>query len=104
MTPVLRFDRRPRLNQPIVGMAATPDGRGYWLVASDGGIFTFGDARFFGSTGGLHLNRRSWAWPPPPTAGYWLVASDGGIFTSATRASSVHRGHRLNQPIVGMGS
>ena len=38
-------------------MAATPDGKGYWLVASDGGIFTFGDARFFGSTGGVHLNQ-----------------------------------------------
>ncbi len=34
-------------------MAATPDGRGYWLVASDGGIFTFGDAPFYGSAGGL---------------------------------------------------
>ena len=33
-----------RSNKPIVGMAATPTGRGYWLVASDGGIFTFGDA------------------------------------------------------------
>ena len=33
------------LNQPIVGMAATPDGKGYWLVASDGGIFSYGDAR-----------------------------------------------------------
>ena len=32
------------LNTPIVGMAATPDGGGYWLVASDGGIFSFGDA------------------------------------------------------------
>jgi hypothetical protein len=45
------------LNQPIVGMAATPDGRGYWLVASDGGIFSFGDAAFFGSTGAIHLNQ-----------------------------------------------
>ena len=27
------------LNQPVVGMAATPDGKGYWLVASDGGVF-----------------------------------------------------------------
>ena len=45
-----------RLNQPIVGMAATPDGKGYWLVASDGGIFSFGDAAFFGSEGGVHLN------------------------------------------------
>ena len=38
-------------------MAATPDGAGYWLVASDGGIFTFGDAVFHGSTGALHLNQ-----------------------------------------------
>ena len=42
------------LNRPIVGMAPTADGRGYWLVASDGGIFAFGDAAFFGSTGSLH--------------------------------------------------
>ena len=33
-------------------MASTPDGGGYWLVASDGGIFTFGDAPFYGSLGG----------------------------------------------------
>ena len=37
-------------------MAATPDGDGYWLVASDGGIFAFGDATFHGSTGGTPLN------------------------------------------------
>ena len=35
-------------------MAATSDGSGYWLVASDGGIFTFGDAQFWGSTGASH--------------------------------------------------
>ena len=40
------------LNKPIVGMTATPSGHGYWLVASDGGIFSYGDARFLGSTGG----------------------------------------------------
>ena len=45
------------LNKPIVGMAATPDGKGYWLVASDGGIFAFGDAAFYGSTGAIHLNK-----------------------------------------------
>jgi hypothetical protein len=28
---------------------------GYWLVASDGGIFAFGDAGFHGSTGAIHL-------------------------------------------------
>jgi hypothetical protein len=43
------------LAKPIVGMAATPDGGGYWLVASDGGIFSFGDADFYGSTGAMAL-------------------------------------------------
>ena len=32
-------------------MAADPEGEGYWLVASDGGIFSFGDAKFYGSMG-----------------------------------------------------
>ena len=45
------------LNQPVVGMAATRDGGGYWLVASDGGIFAFGDATFYGSMGGKPLNQ-----------------------------------------------
>jgi len=34
---------------PMVGMAATSDGRGYWLLGQDGGLFTFGDAPFYGS-------------------------------------------------------
>jgi hypothetical protein len=37
-------------------MAATADGKGYWLVASDGGIFNYGDAGYDGSTGAIHLN------------------------------------------------
>jgi len=45
------------LNKPIVGMATTPSGQGYWLVASDGGIFSYGDASFLGSTGALTLNK-----------------------------------------------
>ena len=45
------------LNQPIVGMAATGDGNGYWLVAADGGIFSFGTAPFSGSLGSVKLNK-----------------------------------------------
>jgi hypothetical protein len=37
-------------------MSSTPDGGGYWLVATDGGIFSFGDAGFSGSVGGQPLN------------------------------------------------
>jgi hypothetical protein len=70
-----------RLNKPIVGMAATPSGAGYWLVASDGGIFAFGDAPFKGSTGAMALNKPIVGMAPTRTGqGYWLVASDGGIF------------------------
>ena len=64
-------------------MAATPDGKGYWLVASDGGIFTFGDAGFYGSTGqhrAQQTDRRHGA-DSTTAKGYWLVASDGGIFS-----------------------
>ena len=63
-------------------MAATPDGGGYWMVASDGGIFSFGDARFYGSTGSLQLDSPIVAMTSSSDgAGYWLVASDGGVFT-----------------------
>jgi SpoIID/LytB domain protein len=70
-----------KLNQPMVGMAATPDAGGYWEVASDGGIFSFGDAKFHGSTGGIVLNKPIVGMVPTHDGGgYWLVASDGGVF------------------------
>ena len=69
------------LNKPVVGMAAAADGLGYWLVASDGGIFNYGDAPFYGSTGSLVLNKPVVGMAASPSGkGYWLVASDGGIF------------------------
>jgi hypothetical protein len=62
-------------------MAATPTGRGYWLVAADGGIFAYGDAAFDGSTGAIRLNQPVVGIAPfGNDAGYWLVAKDGGIF------------------------
>ncbi|MDA8280979.1 MAG: hypothetical protein M0Z63_11280, partial [Actinomycetota bacterium] len=53
---------------------------GYRLVASDGGMFAFGDAVFAGSAGAMHLNRPVVAAASTPDGkGYWLVASDGGV-------------------------
>ncbi len=70
------------LNAPIVGMASTPDEDGYWLVASDGGIFSFGNAGYHGSMGNRHLNAPIVGMASTPDGdGYWLVASDGGIFS-----------------------
>jgi len=63
-------------------MASTPDGGGYWLVASDGGVFAFGNAHFYGSEGGKRLTKPIVGMAADPmTGGYWLVASDGGVFS-----------------------
>ena len=85
-------------------MASTIDGLGYWLVASDGGIFSFGDAGFFGSTGGLPLQEPIVAMTTAPDGGgYWLVASDGGIFSFGdVNYFGSAGGMPLSAPIVGM--
>jgi hypothetical protein len=84
-------------------MAVTPSGRGYWLVASDGGIFAYGDAQFYGSMGGRPLNLPVVGIAPDPaTGGYWEVASDGGIFSFNAPFFGSTGAIHLNQPIVGM--
>jgi hypothetical protein len=92
------------LNKPIVGMALTPDGGGYWLVAADGGVFAYGDAVFYGSAGNLVLNSPIVGIAATPDgAGYWLVAADGGVFGygDALFYGSTG-GQHLNAPIVGI--
>jgi beta-lactamase family protein len=90
-------------NRPVIAMASTADGGGYWLVASDGGIFSYGDAGFHGSTGGLVLAQPIVAMAADPaTGGYWLVASDGGVFAFDAPYDGSEGGQPLNQPIVGM--
>jgi hypothetical protein len=85
-------------------MATTPTGKGYWLVASDGGVFSYGDAVFFGSTGNLVLNKPIVGMTPMPTGkGYWLVATDGGIFSYGDAGFFGSAGSLdLNKPVVGM--
>jgi hypothetical protein len=81
-----------------------PSSQGYWFVAADGGIFAFGDARFYGSTGSVQLNQPIVGMATTPTGrGYWLVARDGGIFAFGDAAFYGSTGDlRLSQPIVGM--
>ena len=78
---------------------------GYWLVASDGGIFAFGPgAPFFGSAGNLVLNKPVVGMAATPDGrGYWLVASDGGIFAYGDAGFFGSTGNLvLNKPVVGM--
>ncbi|HVF76248.1 MAG TPA: PKD domain-containing protein [Acidimicrobiales bacterium] len=55
---------------------------GYWLGAADGGVFSFGDATFYGSMGGMALNQPIADMVATPDGeGYWLLGQDGGVFT-----------------------
>jgi hypothetical protein len=73
------------VDQPVVGMAPTASGKGYWLVAADGGIFAFGDAGFYNSIPGVLGPDTKLAEPivgmvaTESGKGYWLVAADGGV-------------------------
>jgi hypothetical protein len=91
-------------NGTPVAMAATPDGGGYWIVDSDGGVFAFGDAGFYGSMGGKRLNAGIvGAGATGDGKGYWLVASDGGVFSFGDAPFGGSMGGRqLAAPIVGM--
>jgi hypothetical protein len=82
--------------------------QGYWMVASDGGVFAgdapFGNAHFYGSTGNVHLNAPVVGMAATPDGhGYWLVASDGGIFSFGNAHFYGSTGNiHLNAPVVGM--
>jgi IPT/TIG domain len=81
-----------------------PKRNGYWMVASDGGIFSFGSATFHGSMGAVKLNQPVVGMASlPDGSGYWMVASDGGIFSFGTATFHGSMGAvRLNKPVVGM--
>jgi len=97
---------------PEVQLVTSPQGTNvirspaYRLVASDGGIFNFGQSSFHGSAGNLHLNS-----PIVATAatadqqGYYEVAADGGIFTYGDAGFfGSEGGKKISAPIVGMGA
>jgi N-acetylmuramoyl-L-alanine amidase len=89
------------LNAPIVAVAATPDGGGYWEVAADGGVFAFGDAPFYGSMGAKPLNRPIVA-AAATGGGYLEVASDGGVFAFGGAPYDGSMGGKpLHRPIIG---
>jgi hypothetical protein len=75
---------------------------GYWLGASDGGVFTFGQAGFLGSMGGKPLNAPVVGMASTPTGGYLLVSADGGVFCFGAPFLGSLGGQHLDTTIVGM--
>ena len=90
------------LHVPCNAPSGTP--AGYRFTASDGGVFSFGNLPFCGSTGGITINQPMVGIADTGDGGgYWTVARDGGIFAfgDAPFLGSMGGSH-LNQPIVGM--
>ena len=94
--------------QPLTEQLVLPPSanQGLWASGSDGGVFAFGTAAFYGSMGGTHLNAPIVGMASTPDGGgYWLVAADGGVFTFGdAKFYGSMGGTRLNAPIVGMAS
>lgn len=82
-------------------VALLPHAFGYWIVTADGGVFTFGNAPFLGSTGGQQLNAPIIdAGVTKDGGGYWLQAADGGIFNFGNAAFHGSTGEvALNKPM-----
>ena len=94
------------LKQPVVAMASTPSGQGYWLVARNGAVFTFGDAKLHGSAASLHPTQPVVGIARTPTGnGYWIVLHNGNVFPFGDARSYGNTVNRnLAQPIVGIGA
>jgi len=94
----------PPLNGSVDGIARTPDSRGYWLTATDGGVFAFGDAGFHGSMANRALDRPIVGMASTSDGkGYWLVGADGGVFAFGDAGFyGSMGGHVLDQPVVGI--
>jgi len=87
-----------------IGIAATPDGGGYWVASNKGDVEPFGNAASHGDMAGRTLNQPVVGMAATPDGdGYWLDAADGGIFTfgNARFWGSTGSQH-LNKPVVGM--
>jgi hypothetical protein len=92
----------PSANSRVI--AATPDGKGYWVVGENGAVMAFGDAVLYGSAVHMDLNGPIVGISATPDGkGYWLVASDGGVFSFGDAGFFGSAALlRLNQPVLGM--
>ncbi len=88
----------------VAATALIPDGGGYWITMSDGGVSPFGNAVTTARSAASALNKPVVGIAATPTGkGYWLAGADGGVFAygDATFSGST-AGSQLNAPVVGV--
>ncbi len=107
ITVMVPFTVTAALSHRIVGIANTADGKGYWLAGNDGGVFSYGDAHFYGSLPGIGIAPAAEIVGIAPThdfKGYWLIGADGGVFGfgDAQFYGSAASQARAGVPVVGM--
>ncbi len=89
------------LNAPLAGIAATPDGHGYWLLGANGGVFTYGDAGFYGSATGAYSPAVGIA-PTPDGQGYWIARNSGAVYNFGDASSGGNYYYAGAAPVVGI--
>jgi hypothetical protein len=102
-TSTLARTKHLAFNGTPVGMAVAKGATGYYEVHSDGGVFGFGSAKFFGSLGGQKLTSPIVGMAVTKTGnGYWLAAADGHVYPFGDAAAVTQLNHKLTKPVVGI--
>ena len=68
------------LESPILGIATTPSGEGYWLMEAAGTMHPFGDAPDLGSPDLSDADYATSVAATPTGNGYWLATQTGGVY------------------------
>ena len=92
-----------QLNAPVVSMASTRAGNGYWLLGADGGVVNYGGAGFYGSEGGSGVQTPFVGMAPTPDGrGYWMAGDFGNVYNFGDATSETSGGVSSNAPMVGI--
>ncbi len=97
--------KKPQNPSSIVQMVTTPSGHGYYLVSSFGGVFSYGDATWYGSIAGRHLRTQTVALAVTPSGkGYYLLTRAGNVFAFGDARFRGSTAARLGTPpLAGIG-
>jgi hypothetical protein len=92
-----------QLSAPLLGIAVTSDGKGYWLLGADGGVFNYGDAGFYGSEGSSGVVTPFVGIAPTSDGhGYWITGDFGNVYNFGDAATEASLTGRLAAPVVGI--